>query len=51
MENAGVSCNVRECTHNIAGTKCNLAQIQVTNEKTGPNAVATPHFCKSFDGK
>ena len=43
--------NVRECVHNIAGAKCNLEKIDVTNEKTGSNAVATPHFCKSFNGK
>ena len=51
MDNVGVNCNVRECVHNIAGAKCNLEKIDVTNEKTGSNAVATPHFCKSFNGK
>lgn len=51
MENTGVNCNVRECMHNISGVKCDLTKIEVTNEKTGPNAIATPHFCKSFEDK
>lgn len=51
MENLGVCCNVCECTHNVSGAKCDLTKIDVTNEKTGANAVATPHFCKSFQGK
>ncbi len=51
MENTGVLCNVNECIHNVAGAKCNLAKIEVTHEKTGPNAIDTPHFCKSYTGK
>lgn len=51
MENAGVNCNVIECTHNLSGAKCDLAKIDVVNDKTGANAVAAPHFCKSFEGK
>ena len=47
MENSGVRCNVRECTYNLAGAKCNLSQIEVSNEKTQANAVENPHFCKS----
>ena len=43
MENVGVNCNVRECVHNIAGAKCNLEKIDVTNEKTGSNFV--PSLC------
>lgn len=51
MENAGVNCNVYECTHNVSGTKCDLTKIDVVNDKTGANAIATPHFCKSFENK
>lgn len=51
MENTGVNCNVCECTHNVSGAKCNLSKIDVVNDKTGANAIATPHFCKSFDKK
>lgn len=51
MENIGVACNVSECMHNVACNKCNLTKIEVTNEKTGANAVATPHFCKSYQQK
>ncbi len=48
MSNTGVTCNVCECAHNQAGDKCSLASINVTHEKTGADAVATPHFCKSY---
>lgn len=51
MENSGVSCNVTECTHNVSSCKCDLSKIEVTHEKTGADAVATPHFCKSYEKK
>lgn len=51
MANPGVSCNVSECAHNQAGDKCSLTSISVTHEKTGADAVATPHFCKSYSMK
>lgn len=51
MENSGVKCNVCECVHNTECNKCNLPTIEVTNEKTGANAVAVPHFCKSYECK
>ena len=51
MENTGVRCNVRECTYNLAGTKCNLSQIEVSNEKTTAHSVENPHFCKSYKDK
>lgn len=49
MANQGVTCNVCECEHNDTTiNKCNLACIEVTHEKTGADAVAVPHFCKSY---
>lgn len=51
MENSGVKCNVCECVHNVECNKCNLSTIEVTHEKTGEGAVATPHFCKSYQCK
>ncbi|MBQ5754787.1 MAG: DUF1540 domain-containing protein [Oscillospiraceae bacterium] len=51
MENVGVKCDVQECVHNIACRKCDLSTIEVTNQKTGANAVSVPHFCKSYQGK
>lgn len=51
MENTGVSCNVNECVHNISTEKCDLVKIEVTHEKTSADAVATPHFCKSYQKK
>ena len=51
MENNGVCCNVCECTHNTECNKCDLSQIEVTHEKTGENAIAVPHFCKSYEKK
>lgn len=51
MGNQGVKCNVRECIHHESDCKCRLDTIEVTHEKTGANAVATPHFCKSYEEK
>lgn len=51
MENKGVCCNVSECTHNCCGNKCNLSQIEVTNERTSVDSMSTPHFCKSYQCK
>lgn len=51
MANQGVNCNVCECMHNEMGNKCKLLCIEVTHEKTGADAVATPHFCKSYTMK
>lgn len=51
MDNSGVACNVCECKHNEESCKCNLSKIQITHEKTGADAIATPHFCKSFEKK
>ncbi|MGL5151566.1 MAG: DUF1540 domain-containing protein [Clostridium sp.] len=48
MSNPGVKCNVCECKHNKASNMCDLTSIEVTHEKTGADAVATPHFCKSY---
>lgn len=51
MENCGVLCNVCDCMHHCAGNKCCLETIEVSNEKTSAQAVANPHFCKSYDKK
>ena len=51
MPNPGVKCNVCECAHNNGATTCELACIEVTHEKTGADAVATPHFCKNYTMK
>ncbi len=51
MENTGVKCNVCECAHNTECNKCNLPTIEVTHEKTSADAIANPHFCKSFEQK
>ncbi|MFI3238467.1 MAG: DUF1540 domain-containing protein [Lachnospiraceae bacterium] len=51
MENSGVCCSVCECKHYTGNDKCCLDKIQVTHEKTGADAVATPHFCKSYQCK
>lgn len=51
MENYGVACNVTECMHNVSSCKCDLSKIEVTHEKTAADAVATPHFCKSYEQK
>ncbi len=51
MENIGVKCDVCECLHNEGCNRCTLSTIEVTHEQTSANAVATPHFCKSFTQK
>ena len=51
MMNSGVKCNVCECMHNKEGTDCDLVCIQISHEKTTPNGVAVPHFCKSYEVK
>ena len=51
MENTGVVCCVCQCKHNMTGNRCDLPQIQVTNEKTGATSMADPHFCKSYQAK
>lgn len=51
MSNSGVKCNVCECAYNASNNMCELACIEVTHEKTGADAVATPHFCKSYKQK
>lgn len=51
MENAGVKCDVCECVHYCDCCRCGLSSIEVTHQKTSTDAVATPHFCKSFEKK
>ena len=51
MENQGVRCDVSECMYNAQCSKCTLDKIEVTHQKTGENAINTPHFCKSFTEK
>ena len=34
MENTGVSCDVCACRHNMAGCKCDLPEIKVTEHCT-----------------
>ena len=51
MENTGVKCDVCECVHNVSCCKCDLGTIEVTHQKTSADAVATPHFCKSYQMK
>lgn len=48
MNNKGVKCDVCECIHNAECNQCTLDTIEVTHQKTGPDSIATPHFCKSF---
>ena len=36
MENTGVSCDVCACRHNMAGCKCDLPEIKVTEHCTAP---------------
>lgn len=48
MDNRGVKCDVCECLHNTQCNGCTLDKIEITHQKTGDNAVNTPHFCKSF---
>ena len=51
MENQGVRCDVSECMYNAQCSKSTLDKIEVTHQKTGENAINTPHFCKSFTDK
>lgn len=52
MTNPGVRCNVCECKHNdTAANSCTLGCIEVTHEKTGPDSIPNPHYCKSFTQK
>ncbi len=51
MENCGVLCNVCECMYHSEGNKCRLDKIEVSHEKTGPDSIAIPHFCKSYEKK
>lgn len=50
MTNTGVKCDVCECVHNCECNQCALQTIEVTHQ-TDQNAVATPHFCKSYQKK
>lgn len=51
MNNSGVKCDVNECAYNVECSKCSLATIEVTHQAQAQNAVATPHFCKSYQKK
>lgn len=51
MTNSGVSCNVNECMYHAKENKCSLDKIQVSHEKTSADAIAIPHFCKSYEKK
>ena len=51
MSNCNVKCNVCECKHNDCGCNCCLGCIEISHENTGADAVATPHFCKSYEKK
>lgn len=51
MTNSGVSCNVNECMYHAEENKCSLDKIQVCHEKTSADAIAIPHFCKSYEKK
>ncbi|MBO5926563.1 MAG: DUF1540 domain-containing protein [Clostridia bacterium] len=52
MENCNCKCNVKctvcECTHNDMCNNCTLNAIEISHEKTGADAISTPHYCKSF---
>ena len=50
MENTGVSCDVCACRHNMAGCKCDLPEIRVTEHCTC-STQEIPHFCKSYEEK
>lgn len=50
MENTGVSCDVCACRHNMAGCKCDLPEIKVTEHCTC-STQEIPHFCKSYEEK
>ena len=49
MENVGVICDVRACAHNMAGCKCNLSEIKVTEKCGCQSGVDIPHFCESYE--
>lgn len=51
MENVGVKCSVNECEYHEGCDKCKLDKIEVSHEKTGPDSIAIPHFCKSYKHK
>lgn len=51
MENTGVKCTVNECEYHVGCDKCRLSTIEVTHEKTSPDSMAVPHFCKSYKHK
>ncbi|MBR5826608.1 MAG: DUF1540 domain-containing protein [Clostridia bacterium] len=51
MENTGVKCSVNECEYHVGCDKCRLDKIEVTHEKTSPDSMAVPHFCKSYKHK
>lgn len=52
MENVGVICDVCACRHNVAGCKCNLSEIKVTEKTSTPtNGVEVPHYCKSYEAR
>ena len=46
--NCKVKCTVCECTHNDCQENCMLSSIEISHEKTGADAISTPHYCKSF---
>jgi len=51
MHNEGVRCSVNECEYHVDCDKCSLQKIEVTHEKTGPDSMSIPHFCKSYQKK
>ncbi len=51
MNNEGVKCNVTECEYHVDCCGCRLEKIEVTHEKTSADAIAVPHFCKSYQKK
>ena len=52
MENIGVTCDVCACCHNVAGCKCDLPQIKVTEQCTcNTQQEGTPHYCQNYEEK
>ncbi len=51
MHNEGVKCSVNECEYHVDCDKCSLNKIEVSHEKTSADAIAIPHFCKSYQKK
>lgn len=52
MENIGVTCDVCACCHNVAGCKCYLPQIKVTEQCTcNTQQEGTPHYCQNYEEK